>query len=126
MKPASFVLAAALCLFAATTAGQQEKGRPIHGPARFCSAEQFLELGETDREMYVMGLIDGFSASTFFGAPDDAVAKLNSCTKDMNVKQIEAIITKHIKDHPEYWHYPASIEAHNALNTTCPGGLKKP
>jgi len=124
MKPASFVLAAALGLFAATTAGQEEKKlRPIHTPARFCSAEKFLELDEAYRSMYVMGLMDGFYASAFFGGRGDTVEKLRLCTKDMDVKQVAAIITKYVKDHPEGWHLPLSIEAVNALNTTCPGGL---
>jgi hypothetical protein len=68
--------------------------------------------------------MDGFYASVFFGATDETVANLNSCTKDMDSKQISAIITKYVKDHPESWHLPLSVEAYNALNTACPGGLQ--
>ena len=124
MKPASFVLAAALCLFAATTVGQQEKRRTYHSPVSFCSAEKFLGLDEINRQMYVAGLMDGFYTSAFFGASDDAVAKLDSCTQDMDLKQISAIITKYLKDHPEYWHLAVSPQAISALNTACHGGLK--
>jgi len=41
----------------------------------------------------------------------------------MDSKQVLAIITKYVKDHPEVWHLPLSIEAFNALNAACPGGL---
>lgn len=124
MKMALFVLAV-FCLYAAATNGQQERAKPrtILEPVRYYSAEKFVEWNETDKALYVMGLMDGFYASAFLGAPDDAVAKLTSCAKDMDSKQVSAIITKYVKEHPEHWHLSLSVEAINALNNACPGGL---
>ena len=124
MRPALFVLAV-LWLFSAAIDGQQEKAKPrvIFSPVHFYSPEKFLELNEADRTIYVMGLMDGFYTSAFFGAPDEAVAKLTSCAKDMDSKQISAIITKYVKEHPEHWHLSLSAEAYSALNAACPGGL---
>jgi hypothetical protein len=42
----------------------------------------------------------------------------------MDTKQVSAIITKYVKEHPEGWHLPLSAEAHSALNNACPGGLR--
>jgi len=78
---------------------------------------------ETERITYVKGLMDGFYASGMFGAPDETMTKLDACTKGMDSKQLTAIILKHVKDHPETWHQPLSIEAYNALNGACPGVL---
>jgi hypothetical protein len=123
MKVALCVLVA-LGLFAVFANGQKEKPRVIFTPPHFYKAETFPEMSEAERQLYVTGLMDGFYASTLFGASDETVANLNSCTTDMDSKQISAIILKYVKDHPEIWHLPLSVEAFNALNATCPGTLR--
>src|SRR5580704_1658305 len=80
-----------------------------------------VEMTDAARVFYTAGLMDGFYASALFGATDKTVANLHLCTKDMDSKQVSAIITKYVKDHPESWHLPLSVEGHNALNAACPG-----
>jgi hypothetical protein len=113
-----------LGLFAVVAHGQNQKPRVIFSPPSFYKAEAFVELNEADRQMYTTGLMGGFYASAFWGASDEAVANLTSCTKDMDSKQITAIITKYVNDHPEDWHLPLSTQAFNALNKACPGVLR--
>src|SRR5207245_586754 len=98
----------------------KKSGRVINSPSYFYKAEGFIEMSEADRMLYTSGLMDGFFASALLGASDEAVASLSSCTRDMDIKQISAIITKYLKEHPESWHLPLSVEAHNALNEACP------
>lgn len=114
------------CILAIAVHGQEgkTKRRVVDMPSYYFKAERFIQMNDADRMLYVAGLIDGFSASVLFGASDQAVAPLNSCTKDMDSMQVSAIITKYVKDHPENWHYPLNIEAYNALNKACPGGLR--
>jgi hypothetical protein len=127
MKPAFCVLAL-LCLFSVTVQGQKEKEKPrqMRSPSYFYKAEMFLEVNEVSRETYTTGLMDGFYASGMFGASDETVDSLDSCTKGMDSKQLAAIIEKYVKDHPEGWHHPLSVQAFNALNGACPGQLKTP
>ena len=114
-----------LCLLVTGTQSRpQKQPRVVSAPSSYYKAEAFVELGEADREMYSAGLMDGFYASALFGASDETVNNLISCTKDMDSKQVTAIITKYVKDHPETWHLPLSADAHNALNKACPGGLR--
>jgi hypothetical protein len=96
----------------------------VETPAHFKRAEDFAGMSEVDRMVYSSGLLDGFYASGLFGAQKDAINVLKICTKDMDNKQIAAIVLKHVKDHPEHWHWPLSVEAYNALSAACPGGLK--
>jgi hypothetical protein len=105
-------------------AAQKQKPRILYAPPAFYKAEAFVEMNDADRQVYTAGLIDGFFASAFFGASDETVANLVSCTKDMDTKQLSAIITKYVKEHPENWHLPVSALAHTALNKACPGGLQ--
>jgi hypothetical protein len=96
----------------------------FNSPPYYYKAEDFTEMTDAARVFYTAGLMDGFYASVLFGATDKTVANLHLCTKDMDSKQVSAIITKYLKDHPESWHLPLSVEAHNALNAACPGVLK--
>jgi len=59
-----------------------------------------------------------------FGADNAAAERLSACTKGMDSRQITAIITKYLNDHPEGWKLPASMQAYNAINSACPGGLR--
>ena len=102
----------------------KSEGRTHPSPTCYLKAGQFLALSELDRVDYITGLMDGFYGVAMFGASDETVAILNSCTKDMGSKQVTAIIEKYVRDHPESWHLPLSVEAYNALNSACPGGLK--
>lgn len=123
MKLAPYILIP-LSLFSVVAHPQKEKSRALFAPTHFYKAETYTELSDSNRELYTTGLMDGFYASAFFGATDETVNNLKACTKDMDSKQISAIILKYVKDHPETWHIPLSVEAYNALNTACPGGLR--
>lgn len=120
----TFLVASIGCLFAVAIHGQQRKPRVISEPSHFERAESFLDHNENDRLIYTSGLMDGFYASALFGASDETVATLQSCTKDMDNKQLSAIFSKYVKDHPEQWHLAMSTQAYNALNSACPGVLK--
>jgi hypothetical protein len=124
---AMFCIVALLCVLIVSAQEKTEKKsspRVLSSPVSFYKAEAFMEMSEGDRGLYTMGLMDGFFASAFLGANEKKVASLNACTQDMTAKQLSAIITKYVKDHPELWHLPLSVEAINALVGACPGGLK--
>ncbi len=106
-----------------TDGHQVKEGRTYPAPRCYVKAGKFLELSEFERVVYISGLSDGFYGSAMFGAGDETVDRLNSCTKDMDSKQVTAIVSKYVTDHPETWHLPLSVEAYNALNVACPGGL---
>jgi Rap1a immunity proteins len=114
----------AFCASALATDGHQVKeGRTYPAPRCYVKAGKFVELSELERVIYISGLADGFYGSAMFGASEKTVERLNSCTKDMDSKQVAAIVSKYVTDHPETWHLPLSVEAYNAFNAACPGGL---
>lgn len=124
MKACLCVLAV-LCASALATDGQQVKeGRTYPTPTCYVKAGKFLELKEYEQVYYISGLMDGFYASAMFGASDETVGRLNSCAKEMDINQVTAIVSKYVKDHPKWWHLPLSVEAYNALDDACPGGLR--
>lgn len=122
----------ALCVFGVIllsvppVTGQKETKKPkvILAPPHLVNAEAFLDLSEANQMVYTEGLMDGFYASTFFGATDQTVANLMACTKNMDSRQVTAIIAKYVRDHPEDWHFALSALAHSVLDKACPGGLR--
>jgi hypothetical protein len=121
----SFYALLLFCVSASAAQGQKDKNEPrVLSVQSFYKAGDFLEMGENPRMLYVSGLMDGFYASTFFGASDEAIAALTSCTRGMDNRQLSAIVTKYVKDHPEVWHLSMSMESYNALSAACPGILK--
>jgi hypothetical protein len=118
-KGLALCILTALGLSALATDGQQ-KGRVSPMPTSYIKAGKFLELTEVERVAYTMGLLDGFYGSALFDATDEAVDRLNSCTKEMDSKQMTAVISKFVTDHPEKWHLPLSMGAYDAINSVCP------
>jgi hypothetical protein len=117
MKTAFWIVA--LCVFTVGLYGQK-----LVVPFGFYKGEQFLDVNETEKTTYTEGLIDGFLGSGLFGAPNEAVDSLKSCITGMDNKQLTAILTKYIKDHPERWQEPTGLLAFNAFSLACPSGLK--
>jgi len=120
---ACLCLFATFCMSALVMDGHQGKRETHVIPTCYVKAGKFLELQQYERVYYISGLMDGFYATAIFGAGDETVGKLNSCTKDMDINQVTAIVSKYVKDHPETWHLPLSVEAYNAFNSACTGGL---
>jgi hypothetical protein len=115
-----------LSMMAVAVYAQKENANPraVKEPAHFYKAEDFLQMSDTDRELYASGLVDGFLASAFFDAPDEVVAWMKSCTRDMSSKQVSAVIVKYMKDHPEWSSRSASGNAYYAFVDACPTPAK--
>lgn len=116
-----FALCVVFCIVSIGVESQNRSG--IITSRSYCKAECFIGMSEADRIMYTTGLMDGFYASPYFGGEDRLAENLSRCTKQMDTRQIAAIITKYVQDHPEYWHLALSAEAWNALSQACPGAL---
>jgi len=88
----------------------------------FYTAGDYLELEQHEQAMYAAGLIDGIFLAPAFDAPSDGkyLTAMRTCVKGMTTKQVAAIITKHVKDHPESWHMPANVVAWQAMRNVCP------
>lgn len=104
-------------------AEKKSSPREIKAHPYYMKTERFIELSEADRAIYTMGLMDGFSAGGLFRADEAMLEKLSECTKEMDAKQVSAIIFKYVQEHPEIWHLQLNIQAVNALEKACPAGI---
>ena len=115
---------AALLLFTVMTAvvtfgaGQkppaEEQGVLIHNG--FGTGQSFLDdMSPAQRRAYAMGAINGMLVSPMFGASKARLRWLENCAENMTDEQVAAIIAKHLRDHPERWHYGLHIESWAAM-----------
>jgi hypothetical protein len=118
----AFVLLLAFSLLAIAVHGEKatQLARVIKEPAHFYTGETFLDLSENERMIYSSGVLDGFFASGMFRADDETVSVLQTCTHEMDARQVSAIFTKYVKDNPDQWHLPFTVLAVGALVRACP------
>jgi hypothetical protein len=124
----AFYVLVVLCIFGFVAYAQKQQAKPQahHIPVYYLTAGYFNGLSDDDQTMYTTGLIDGFFGAGLFGASDDTVGELTTCTLRMDIEQTKATIVKWVKDHPEHGQYPMAVAAYDALNSACPGVMKIP
>ena len=87
----------------------------------FLKAGEYLEMPESVQRAYAMGILDGFYMAPMFGAPDDnkRLIFIASCVEGMKSSQVQAIILKYVKDHPQRWHLDLKEAAYNGVLNAC-------
>ena len=80
-------------------------------------ATYYLELSKKDRTTYVMGFVDGLAlAPIMVYPPKNYIFWFENFVKNgPSNKQVEAIVTKYVNDHPEQWHQPFGYIIYSAL-----------
>ena len=66
----------------------------------FFTAKDYLDMSDTERRAYVTGQINGMLVAPFFGATEDKLSWLKSCSSKMSDEQLAAVLTRYISDHP--------------------------
>ena len=56
----------------------------------------------------------------FFGAPEDNVSWLKSCTVKMSDEEIAAILTRYIREQESQLNFNLNVLTFNALRNACP------
>jgi hypothetical protein len=67
-----------------------------------------------------MGLVDGMLLAPFFGARPANMSRLHACVVGMDDEQLTAILSEHLKAHPEQWHQSVHVMLFTALSERCP------
>ena len=107
----------ALLLVLAAVHGNQQK--VSIGPG-FFSAKDYLEMTDNERRAYATGAINGMLVAPFFGAPEDNLGWLKSCTVKMSDEDIAGILGRYIRDNESQLNYNLNIVTFNALRNACP------
>ena len=87
----------------------------------FLTGNFFRGGSQSMRAAYVIGILDGFSYATVFGAPDTKIEKLRRCIGAMNAntRQVGTIVDQYLDAHPESWNEKMQPIVLRAMRQAC-------
>lgn len=100
----------------ATVYGSQQKVAISGG---FFTGKDYLEMTDTERRAHVTGAINGMLVAPFFGAPQENLDWLKTCTTRMSDEQLAAVVANHIKDQPNNLMLQLNVVTFNAIREAC-------
>lgn len=85
----------------------------------FFSGKDYLEMSDTEKRAYVTGEINGMLVAPFFGAPEENLSWLKSCSSRMSDEELAAILSRFIRDQPGQMQTNLNVVTFNALREAC-------
>lgn len=85
----------------------------------FFTAKDYLEMTDTERRAYVTGAINGMLVAPFFGAPQENLTWLKTCTGKMSDEQLAAVLTSYIQSQQGNLQAHLNVVTFNAIQQTC-------
>ena len=66
----------------------------------FFAAKDYLDMSDTEKRAYVTGQMNGMLVAPFFGAPEENLSWLKTCSAKMSDEQLASLLTRYIRDQP--------------------------
>ena len=108
-------LLAVLALITVVNANQQT----VKISPGFFSGKDYLEMSDTEKRAYVTGEINGMLVAPFFGAPEENLAWLKTCSAKMSDEDLASILTRFIRDQPGQMQTNLNVVTFNAFREAC-------
>ena len=86
----------------------------------FFTAKDYLDMSDTEKRAYVTGQMNGMLVAPFFGAPEENLAWLKTCSGKMSDEQLASILSRYIRDQPNP-QANLNVVTFNALRQACKG-----
>jgi len=114
--PLAALLAALVALVTAAYASQQR----VSIGAGFFTGKDYLDMTDNERRAYATGAINGMLVAPFFGAPEDSMTWLKTCTLKLSDEDIAGILTRYVRDNESQHSFNLNVVTFNALRNACP------
>ena len=85
----------------------------------YVDGNNWCQVSDIERMVYILGVIDGFYYSAVFGADREFLEDLHNCTETKPDAQLRAIVDKYHSAHPEFWDKPMSRIIREAFSDIC-------
>jgi hypothetical protein len=85
----------------------------------FFTGKDYFDMSDTEKRAYVTGAINGMLVSPLFGAPEDGVTWLKTCTVKLSDQESAAILSKYIGNDPNQLTLSLNVVTFNALKDAC-------
>ena len=86
----------------------------------FFTARDYLDMSDTEKRAYVTGQVNGMLVAPFFGAPEENLAWLKTCSGKMSDEQLASILTQYVRDQPNP-QQNLNVATFNAFRHACKG-----
>ena len=93
--------------------------KPVSIAPGYFTGRDYLEMSDNERRAYATGAINGMLVAPFFGAPDENVNWLKTCTAKLSDEEIAEILTKYIREQNQL-NYNLNVLTFNAMRNACP------
>ena len=85
----------------------------------FFTGKDYLDMSDTEKRAYVTGGINGMLVAPFFGAPEENVNWLKTCTGKMSDEEIADVLTRYIREQPKQMDAHLNVVTFNAIREAC-------
>ncbi|HYK20010.1 MAG TPA: hypothetical protein VEV42_04705 [Pyrinomonadaceae bacterium] len=109
------LLLIALAAFVTVYANQQR----VKISPGFFTGKDYLDMGDTEKRAYATGEINGMLVAPLFGAPEENLGWLKTCTGKMSDEELASTITRFVRDKPEQMQTNLNVVTFNALREAC-------
>ena len=85
----------------------------------FFSGKDYLDMSDTEKRAYVTGEINGMLVAPFFGAPEENLNWLKTCSSKISDEELAATLARFIRDQPGQMQTNLNVVTFNALREAC-------
>src|SRR5690242_19374271 len=85
----------------------------------FFTGKDYFEMSDTEKRAYATGAINGMLVAPFFGAPDERLSWLKTCTGKLSDEQTAAILSNYIANDSNQLTMSLNVVTFNALKDAC-------
>jgi len=85
----------------------------------FFTVIYFIDMANTEKRAYATGEINGMLVAPLFGAPEENLNWLKTCTGKMSDEQLATILTRFIREQPDQMQANLNVATFNAMRDAC-------
>lgn len=85
----------------------------------FFTGKDYLDMSDTEKRAYVTGQINGMLVAPFFGASEENLTWLRTCSGKMSDEQLALILSRYVRDQPNQMQQNLNVVTFNALREAC-------
>jgi len=85
----------------------------------FFTGKDYLDMSDTEKRAYATGEINGMLVAPLFGAPEENLNWLKTCTGKMSDEQLASTITRFIREQPDQMQTNLNVVTFNAVRDAC-------
>jgi hypothetical protein len=85
----------------------------------FFNAKDYLSMSDTERRAYATGAINGMLVSPFFGASEENLNWLKTCTSAMSDEQLASVLSDYIRSQPNQLDSTLNVVTFTAIREHC-------